>query len=68
MEYSHRQKRLRGTFDELPLGSVSQASFDLRIHQPKVSNVINGVLIDEGILTQLERWARDHRLPAKAAS
>jgi hypothetical protein len=61
VEYSRRQQRLRGAFDALPLGSVSKASFDLRIHQPKVSNVINGVLIDEEILTKLEGWSQEQR-------
>jgi hypothetical protein len=68
VEYDRRRQRLRGTFDVLPLGSFSKASFELRIHQSKVSNVINGVLIDETILTRLENWAREQRAPASKAS
>jgi hypothetical protein len=66
VEYSRRRERLRGGFDVLPLGSISRASFDLRIHQPKVSNVINGVLIDQAILERLEEWVADQRT-AKAS-
>jgi len=68
VEYNSRREKLRGRFDVLPLGSVSRASFDLRIHQPKVSNVINGVVIDERILTQLEEWANEQVVPVRAAS
>jgi hypothetical protein len=68
VDYDRRRQRLRSTFDALSLGSISRASFDLRIHQPKVSNVINGVLIDETILTRLEEWAREQREYVPAAS
>lgn len=64
--YDERRRQVQERFRELPHGSQTQASFDLRITLSMVSGVLNGRYVDEYKLNLLEQWA-DAQLATKAS-